>query len=74
MKKLIYYIVRHTWDATREDFNFIVHYQSSDAVKIREMFDSLEPDIDTPLIEMYLRGDDEDTRIAYKDIGGEFTE
>lgn len=68
MKKPIYYIVCHTWNPTQGDYECIVHCQGTDVTEIREIFDSFVLDVDTPLVELYLQGEDYDERLDYREV------
>lgn len=67
MKRPIYYIVCHIWNRSIEDYEFVVHCQSTDFDEINKVFDALELNQDMPLIELYLQGEDTDERIAYRE-------
>ena len=67
MKKPIYYVACHIWNNKTEDYDFKVYCQGTDIDNIRKTFNTLELSPNMPLVELYLQGEDEDERLAYKE-------
>lgn len=66
MLKTLYYILCTDWDDEDGMFHTVIYMQDFDMFALRNIYDAMQPDELTPLIEFYHQGETCDERLAYK--------